>query len=352
MKFQPRCLPTAIGSLPHIDANQACRIVFENLKEIPAWPQLPKRTYFENMYVQYTEGMPCLVLDLKKERLYFNTADKDKLVDEASIFYSYYIKHDLDKFAISDFYANGLHHFLELLDELPEAPVAIKGQVTGPISFSLTVTDEHKKPILYNLMLFDIIVRTLARKAEWQERKFKEILPGVRTIIFFDEPYLMAYGSAFISLGREQCISSLSEVVSACSGLTGVHCCGRTDWTLFSECGVDIISFDAYKYIDNLALYPVQVKEFLDRGGILAWGIVPSTLPAIERVDVDILAKKFEECVQLLEKKGIDRETLIENALITPSCGVTSLPVELAEKAYQLTKALSERLRKRYYKSD
>ena len=28
------------------------------LQAIPCWPQLPKRSYRENMYVQYAEGFP------------------------------------------------------------------------------------------------------------------------------------------------------------------------------------------------------------------------------------------------------------------------------------------------------
>ena len=40
---------------------------------------------------------------------------------------------------------------------------------------------------------------------------------------------------------------------------------------------VDILNLDAYGYIENLALYPAELRAFLDRGGVVCWGIVPNT---------------------------------------------------------------------------
>lgn len=348
MEFKPKCLPTAIGSLPHIKSSEACQIVFRNLKEIPVWPQLPQKSYLENMYAQCSEGMPGVVLDLEKKSIFF-ASQEEEIVDEISVFYENYLKDEIDKFAISEKYADGFHSFLGLLSNLAEKPLVIKGQVVGPISFGLTVTDEKKKPIIYNEMLFDTIIKTLAMKARWQEKKFKEVFSDVPVIVFFDEPYLMSFGSAFVSLGKEQVIKALAEAISACSDFTGVHCCGKTDWTLFTEAGFDIISFDAYDYTESLTLYPREIKSFLERGGVLAWGIVPSFLPAIEIENVDSLTEKFEEKLNLFIERGIDKEVLLENALITPSCGTASIPIKLAEKAYELTKAVSERIREKYF---
>ena len=56
------CLPTIIGSMPHTDPSAACRQVAHYLKDIPAWPQLPNRSFLENMYVQYSQGFPGVVI--------------------------------------------------------------------------------------------------------------------------------------------------------------------------------------------------------------------------------------------------------------------------------------------------
>ena len=55
------CLPTMIGSMPHTDPAEACAVVSRYLKDIPAWPQLPQRSFKENMYAQYSEGFPGIV---------------------------------------------------------------------------------------------------------------------------------------------------------------------------------------------------------------------------------------------------------------------------------------------------
>lgn len=344
MKFIPNCRATAIGSMPHRDVSAACQIVLESLTEIPVWPQLPKISFKENMYVQYTEGMPGVVVDEEKEHVFFDTS-KD-LTAKVEKFYEKFLAEDLQYFAISDEYARGFHELLAKIEEkLTDDILLIKGQVTGPISFGLTVADENKKPIFYHEMLSDVLPKALGMKAKWQEKKFKEVCPKAGTLIFFDEPYLTSYGSAYVSLNRGDVIRSLSEAKSFVEGLVGVHCCGQTDWTLFTESGVDVISFDAYDYTESLALYPKEIKTFLEKGGLLAWGIVPSAFPSTEQVakeNASSLAKRLEEKMQLLVDKGIDKETLLRSALITPNCGTASMSIELSEKAIKLARAVSE----------
>jgi hypothetical protein len=80
---------------------------------------------------------------------------------------------------------------------------------------------------------------------------------------------------------------------------------------------LDILSFDAYGYLETLSLYPKELKAFLERGGILAWGIVP-TSEAIIKEDAKSLVGRFKEGVEALSKKGIDR-TLLERVILTPS---------------------------------
>ncbi len=71
----------------------------------------------------------------------------------------------------------------------------------------------------------------------------------------------------------------LDEVFTAIhaeEALAGVHCCGNTDWSVLLATQVDILNLDAYNYLEYLALFPMELREFLDRGGVVAWGIVPN----------------------------------------------------------------------------
>ncbi len=50
---------TGVGSLPHRDPAKAVKAVLANFREIPYWPQLPRRTFLESMYVQFAAGLPA-----------------------------------------------------------------------------------------------------------------------------------------------------------------------------------------------------------------------------------------------------------------------------------------------------
>lgn len=333
--------------MPHTDAKRACQIVLENFPEVPVWPQLPRLSLRENMYIQYSEGMPCVVMDEQRHRIFFDTSvDVTSKIEK---FYERYLAKDIEAFALTPDYAQGFHVFVDILKKSrPKELRLLKGQVTGPISFGLTVTDENKKAIIYNEAIFDTVLKTLALKAKWQEREFTQIAPeDVGTLIFFDEPYLVSFGSAFVSLQRDQVINYLNECVGTIDGLSGVHCCGRTDWAILMDTKVDVVSFDAYNYFESLTLYPKELKEFLERGGLLAWGIVP-TSEDIAGESTESLMKRFESNIDLLGNKGIDKELLLQSSFVTPSCGTGSLPVELAERVLNLTRSLSKAMREKY----
>ncbi|KKL51623.1 hypothetical protein LCGC14_2293620, partial [marine sediment metagenome] len=164
------------------------------------------------------------------------------------------------------------------------------------------------------------------------------------------EPYLSSYGSAFASLKKEQIVDSLNEIFQAIhkhNALAGIHCCGNTDWPMLMETQVDIISFDAYGYMEKMLIYKQEIDSFLKRGGILAWGIVP-TSHDVNEATTDSLLEKLESAIDSLVNKGIERRLINENSLITPSCGTGTMPLEEAERAMILTHDLSMKIKERY----
>jgi hypothetical protein len=105
-------LATGVGSLPHTDAKEACQFILNNFKnDIIFWPQLVKRSFFENMYVQFSQGLPGVVVDKEKQKIYFDTDKKDFLSAMEKVI-SAYSGGNLDYFAISQDYAAG---FMECL---------------------------------------------------------------------------------------------------------------------------------------------------------------------------------------------------------------------------------------------
>jgi methionine synthase II (cobalamin-independent) len=336
------CLPTIIGTMPHTDPERACKLITRYLKDIPAWPQLTKRSFLENMYVQFSEGLPGLVVDNEKKRIFVDRSQD--LTKHLEAFYSAYLENDTDKFPISPEHAAGLYSFLNLENLTPRA---VKGQVTGPVTWGLTVTDEERRPIIYDEVLGDVVAKLLKLKAAWQEKELSQV--SKNTIIFVDEPYMSAFGSVGFLLSKEKIVSLLEEVFAGVSWLKGVHCCGNTDWSIILETSTDILSYDTYNYAQSLSLYPTETRRFLSRGGAIAWGIVPNEAELLAKESAASLKDRLEEAMAPFTRQGIPFRDLIAQGLLTPSCGLVPLASEeLAERALELLAELSSRIRKRY----
>ena len=341
--FEPKLLPLHVGSVPHTDPAQACDLTFRHFPQISTWPQLPRRILLENMYIQYSERFPGLVLEAENNRIYVNrAADLDPELEQL---YLAYLENDIEFGAVSADYAAGLYAFLERAPAHSDGFLAIKGQVTGPVSWGLRVTDQNRRPVLYEEILADALAKLLRLKASWQEKQLRQVFDT--TIIFVDEPYMSSFGSALIPIQRDQVITLIEEVLAGIQGIKGTHCCGNTDWSVLLDTSIDIINFDAYGYGHTLALYPDDVRAFLDRGGVIAWGIVPNDDHVLYETPSSLLGH-LERAWGHLERKNIPREQIVASSLITPACGTGTLSQDVAERVFRLTTQVSELAREKY----
>jgi len=331
---------TGVGSVPFKDPKIACEKILSVFKDIPFWPQLPKRSFLENMYVQYAEGFPGIVIDEKGRSIYVDT---DRAEREIEPFYEQVIGRDVGKFAISRKRAEGLYVFLETAKAGGKQFPFIKGHITGPVSFALSITDIKKRSIIYDVELFECVVKLLSMKIAWQIEMLKTVSPNI--IIFIDEPQLVSIGSGYINIDAGKAKEKLEEIIDIIKTegvLCGIHCCGNTDWQFLLSRPIDIINFDAYNFIDQFVLFDADIDRFLKRGGAVAWGIVPTSDG--EGATKDGLIRRIERGIDKLVKKGIDRERI--SSLITPSCGVGTLEEKKAENILALTKEISGAFRK------
>jgi hypothetical protein len=322
--------------------------VLSSIPDAPIWPQLPANGMNEQMEIQYSEWLPRVVIDREKERMYIDTTGDYSM--ELATFYEKFLCEDMDYFQITPEFSKGIYAMEAALKAAGGTRSFVKVQTTGPISFGLTIVDENKRAIFYNPEFIDVVVKGLAMKCRWQIRKFKPFADNV--ICFIDEPILSAFGSStYVSVTRDDVVAKLNEVVEAVhseGALAGVHCCGNTEWTILMDAGVDIVNFDAFDFGDTIALYPQAVKAHLEAGKALAWGIVPTNSEKIRSQTVDSLTAKFDEVVNnLATTAGIDRDLILKQAVITPSCGTGSLPVADAELVFDLLGQTSKALRSR-----
>lgn len=346
----PQCLPLLIGSLPLKDHQEATDLIFKYTPEYPLWPQLPAY-HEEGMILQYLDGFPGVVEGDNK--VYIDT-EKSGFEEQQLAFYEEFlmaseslIPLNDSRFAMSPKGARGFFTFLNSASENKAGLIALKGQTTGPITFSTALVDQNGRAIYYNDQLRDAAIKHLALKARWQTERMGEYCDT--PIMFFDEPGLAGLGSsAFITITHDDivaCFKEVFEAVRQAKGLNGVHVCANTEWPVLFDSGIDVVSYDAYSYFDKLILYPDHVKQFLENGGLLASGIVPTSPEHIDLETVETLVKKWFEQTSSLEDLGFSQKTIFNQTFITPSCGTGTVTFAQAERVLQLTRGVADAIR-------
>ncbi len=344
-----------IGSLPFTDTPRALSLVRRYLPEIPHWPQLPRRTHEEGFVYQFLNPLVEMgLITISGEKTYFDTSS-EKWPGRMTEFYeSYLLAEDgdlkaLDKFAFSPRAAAGFFAFLDDIDKnRTGSEIYLKGQLAGPLTIGLQLKDDKGRYIYYDKQLRDILIKTLTMHGKWQARELGKL--GLPVVIFVDEPGIRAYGQfSYITISREMILEDMRTLLRGLhdsSALTGVHSCDAIDWTiLFEMPELDIVSFDAYGYFNSLLPYMNSLKKFLEGGGILAWGIVPTSEKVMDETRESLLKKLFNQWDEL-SGRGISKDLVLAQSLVTPSCGAGLLKYDEAERIYMLTAEVSGMLRK------
>jgi len=337
--FKPSWQAILLDGLPFTDETAAVSAVLERFPELPSWPQLPRRSPLENMYTMFAEGFPGLREDAGTAFVEHGAILRRELGELQLA----YLNDDVEHGSISPSHAMGLDAFMRISagKRLPAA----KGEITGPVSWSLTMLDEQRRPILHDSVLESATAQHLRLKAAWQERLLRQV--ASETVIVLNEPYMASFGSSFVPLSRDRAVSLLNEVLAGLEGVKGVHCCGAADWSVILETSVQLLSWDAYDYMAPLLECSGPLAAFMDRGGILCWGIVPAG-QAAQWETAESLTARIEQGIDDLARCGIARETIVTRSLVSPCCGLGALDVELATRILDLTREVSEVLQSRY----
>jgi hypothetical protein len=335
-------LATGIGSVPFLDVNGTCRRILETCPEMPYWPQFVQRTHLEDMIIQFSEGLPLLAVEGKSLVLAQGRMEK-----ELVSFYERFLAEKIETFAISPEYAPGLYDLTRLvLQETDQGGRFIKGQSVGPVTFAAAVKDHEGKFLFYYPDMVDACTKGLALRALWQVREMSKT--GRKPVLFLDEPYLTGFGSAFTPVRREEVVALLREVVAylrqESDALVGIHCCGNTDWPMIAEAGPDIISFDAFSYMEHFLLFPKAISRFIRGGGAIAWGMVP-TFGYTGAESVEGLLARLQEGLEKLYHWGLDPMEVATRSMITPACGMGTMDPAAASKVQEMLPLLSKMCR-------
>ena len=329
---------TLIGSLPYGDAKLALDKVSDGRINCPAWPQLPAMGFTESMYVQTGCRLPGVNIDETAKKITVDTSSYD-----ATEIYTAILSDDVSYFEHPEKYHKGLYEFFKR--DMSKFK-AVKGQVTGPISEGLQIQDKDGRSAIYDEAYSELIVRTVNMTAKWQSRELSKQNKNV--IIFFDEPSLSLLGTPFASISDDLAVKWINESMEGTECNKAIHCCGNTDWALVLKTDTDILSFDAYAYAHTIAMFPDEVSAFLEKGGALSWGIVPSGDDTTASENVDSIVKKFKEGIASLVNKGVSEELIAKQSLVTPQCGLGPMEPKNADTALNMLHGVSEAMKEHY----
>lgn len=310
----PGSLSTGIGSLPHKDPEQACDAVLGAFAEFPYVPLLPNRGFLENIVVTDSEGLPGRLITGEKL-----TVDRERdLSAGMEQIYLDYIEGNFAPYAVSPDYASGFYSFIGR--SFP--PVyGIKCQVTGPVTFGMQVVDAEKRPVYYDTQFADVLSKMLALRARWYEFELKRATGVKNTLVVLNEPYLASLGSSVVPIDVETVKSGWQDIISLLEGSVGIHCCSNTDWGFLISLDPAVLSFDAYTTAKEILLYRDDLLGYMERGGVVAWGIVPADWRVFSKETTDSLFERYmairNEVASYIPEKLFDAQSLI-----TPSCGI------------------------------
>ncbi len=277
---------------------------------------------------------------MEKQTLSFSM---DKFLDEFEQTMSHF--EEPDYFDISPEYSVVYHRFLKM--DFSDRP-AIRGQLEGPISFGLNVLDQNRRPILFDDTIRAFMFEFMAKRINVQLGRLKLLNPNA--FMFVDEPGLQFLFSALSGYDSAKARMDMEYFFSLIRRPCGVHLCGNPDWDFLLGLDMDVLSLDVYLNGEVFSSYVDSIKRFLDRGGSIVWGTVPTNFEPFEKETIDALEHRLASLWDSLGKKGIDRKFLLSRSLISPAtcCLVNPDGVTTVEKAFQVVRDLSARLRARY----
>ena len=327
-----------MGILPHQDVERALEVALS--LDIPFWPQLPKVSYFEDMYVQALENFPGVRIDPVRQKIDFNLSRFNEELP------SYFEKAENPQtFRLTKGFSLVYHRFLER-DFSRYA--AIRGQMISPISLGLKIVDEDQKSINYHEEVREVLFDFIQKKVNQQYRDLRE--KNLNAFVWVDDPGLALIFNALSGYNEVQAKTDFDRFLEGLEGPKGVHLCAKPDWDFLLKSKIDILSFDSFNCGAMIIHYP-SLKEFVKRGGILSWGIVPTYTELLEQETSDSLMGRLEAFWEDLSQKGMDSKRLLRQSLLAPAtCNLLNLDKEkTVERAFEVLNELSNKIRKKYH---
>jgi len=320
MKLQvPSGAATAIGSLPHRDAAAAAAFALDHLADLPTLPTLPRRSPAEGMIAQAVLGIQGITLGQ------YGTIS----VDVGRI--------DLAAPVVTDLDHDGFAGFRAFLGAAAGRTGAVKWQFVGPVTLGVALM----RAGVPSALAFPVAVHAVRSHVDALQQHVAASMPDAQQVIFLDEPSFPEVSDPDFPLALDTAIDSVSGALAMIeqTSVPGVHCCGDADWASLLAAGPSVLSLPV---TDNVARVAGYLARFLDSGGWIAWGAVPTDgpIPHTSERPWRNLSKLWCDLVNA----GCDAVQLRTQSLITPACGLGLHSEAVAKRVFRLTNEISHRV--------
>ncbi len=318
---------SGIGSLPHRHVDAAVGLALASCPDLPAAPSLPRRDRREGMISQGAWGLRGIAVGENGRLEVVGDTDPADPFDPAT------------GAGIEGPAFTGLRAFL---GAVRHRTTPIKLQLTGPITLGLALV-EAGVPAERAFATAGAAVR---ERATAMLEEATRAAPLASKVVFVDEPGLVALSQPSFPIATDAAIDLVSGALAAIEpfAVTGLHCCGDTDWRLALAAGPQIVSMPTDpSIVDHAGALGVH----LDRGGWIAWGAIPTSGPL--GAEPGMLWRTLSETWCELVQRGCDALRLREQALVTPECGLSGHDPVQAESILALTVELAERVRRQSF---
>jgi hypothetical protein len=253
-----------------------------------------------------------------------------------------YLRNELALGVLPAEYASGFGELLRRAGSGTKVRVLV-GHTQGPISLALQIADAEERPLIYDMPLLEALIQHVALRANWQVAQLRSYADEV--LICLDEPFLNALDSPFCPLGWADGVELLQRLISSLDGYRGLAVNGAVNWEILLDAGIDLLIYEHGQQasFQDLALAGPSLSRLIERGGAIAWAIIPADAAALARLDVAALIAAFETMLGTID--GVAPQELLRSSLITVGRGLAQLSVEQAEQALRLCRETSQRLR-------
>jgi len=303
-----------VGSLPHRDAQAAASFAFGEFG-VATVPALPRRSPAESMIVQALLGMPGV-----STGPYGSIAvDPARAADDAAI------ETDLGGDAFV-----GLDAFCDLARRLGHDGSPVKWQFVGPVTLGVAL----RRAGLDEEQAFEVALRTVREHLTAMSSALGDALPASPQMVVLDEPALDELMSEEFPVPPDEAVDKISGAMAVLPAATvrGVHCSGAVDLATMLSSGPSVISIAAEPRVAEWAGY---LARYLDEGGLVAWGVLPSGGPV--PMSAGRAWRRLSDLWCDLVQRGCDPVRLRRQAMITPTTGLGSHSVSVARRLARIT---------------